>query len=61
MDLLRRAATEHPVASTIVIAVEVAAVLIVVAILTGRVIAPFGAIAAFLVGLAIWGWRKRHG
>jgi hypothetical protein len=58
MDLLRRAVAEHPVASWAIVAVESAALLIVVSILLGTVVVPFGALVYLVVTVLFW--RRRQ-
>jgi hypothetical protein len=60
MDLLRRAFTEHPVASWTIVMVEVIAFLIVVWVLAGRVIVPFAGLALALVAVLRWRRRRRE-
>jgi hypothetical protein len=59
MDLLRRAFTEHPVATTIVTGLELAAFVVVVSVVAGHlVISPFSIVAIPLTALGVWAWRK---
>ena len=60
MDLLRRAFAEHRVAVVVIGVVELAVLLIVVSILSGHVIVPFGAIIGGLLVLLLWRRRKRE-
>jgi hypothetical protein len=60
MDLLRRAFEEHPVAATVIGLLELTILLVIVSVLTGRVILPFGAIIVGLVLLVLWRRRKRE-
>jgi hypothetical protein len=58
MDLLRRAFTEHPVASWAIVVAESAALFIVVWLLLGTVVVPYGALAYLVVTVLVW--RRMH-
>jgi hypothetical protein len=54
MDLLRRAFTEHPVASWTIIALESVALFVVVWLVFGTVVVPYGALAYLAVTILLW-------
>jgi hypothetical protein len=58
MDLLRRASTEHPVASWTIVALESVALFVVVWVVFGTVVVPYGALAYLLVTILLW--RRLH-
>jgi hypothetical protein len=60
MDLLRRAFTEHPVASWAIVVVELAVLLVAVSLLLGRVVVPYAGLAYLLVAILIWRRRRRE-
>jgi hypothetical protein len=58
MDLLRRAFIEHPVASWAIVVLESVALFVVVWVVLGTVVVPYGALAYLVVTVLLW--RRLH-
>ena len=60
VDLLRRAVNEHPVASGVIVLVELVAFFVVVSVVVGQAVVPYGAPISVLVAVLIWRRQRRE-